>query len=79
MNEGTAALDPVLQKMLHDERLKVAKKHHVPPYVVFMDASLEQMATTYPVTIEELQQIQGVGAGKARKFGKSFCQLIKAY
>ena len=79
VNEGTAALDPVLQKMLHDERLKVAKKHHVPPYVVFMDASLEQMATTYPVTIEELQQIQGVGAGKARKFGKSFCQLIKAY
>lgn len=76
---GTAALDPVLQKMLRDERQKVAKKHKVPPYVVFQDVSIEQMATVYPVTLEELQQIQGVGAGKARKFGKSFVELIKAY
>jgi len=76
---GTSALDPVLQKMLKDERLRVARKHKVPPYVVFLDMSLEQMATMYPVTMEELQQIQGVGAGKARKYGKSFCTLIKMY
>lgn len=76
---GTAALDPVLQKMLLDERLRVAKKHSVPPYVVFQDVSIEQMATAYPVTNEELQQIQGVGAGKAKKFGKTFLELIKNY
>ncbi|MCM1078302.1 MAG: DNA helicase RecQ [Bacteroidales bacterium] len=76
---GTSALDPMLHKMLKDERLKVARKNKVPPYVVFLDMSLEQMATMYPVTIEELQQIQGVGAGKARKYGKSFCTLIKLY
>ncbi|MBO5427354.1 MAG: DNA helicase RecQ [Prevotella sp.] len=76
---GTSALDPVLHKMLKDERLKVARKNKVPPYVVFLDMSLEQMATMYPVNMEELQQIQGVGAGKARKYGKSFCTLIKLY
>ena len=76
---GTAALDPMLQKMLTEERLRVAKRNHVPPYVVFQDVSIEQMATVFPVTIEELQQIQGVGAGKARKFGKTFCEIIKAY
>ena len=76
---GTAALDPMLQKMLTEERLRVAKRNHVPPYVVFQDVAIEQMATVFPVTIEELQQIQGVGAGKARKFGKTFCEIIKAY
>ena len=76
---GTSALDPTLQKMLLDERLRVAKRHGVPPYVVFQDISIEQMATAYPITLEELQQIQGVGAGKAKKFGKTFCELIKAY
>lgn len=76
---GTSALDPVLHKMLKDERLKVARKNKVPPYVVFLDMSLELMATMYPVNMEELQQIQGVGAGKARKYGKSFCTLIKLY
>ena len=76
---GTATLDPMLQKMLTEERLRVAKRNHVPPYVVFQDVSIEQMATVFPVTIEELQQIQGVGAGKARKFGKTFCEIIKAY
>lgn len=79
MEGGTAALDPMLQKMLTEERLRVAKRNHVPPYVVFQDVSIEQMATVFPVTIEELQQIQGVGAGKARKFGKTFCEIIKAY
>jgi len=76
---GTAALDPILQKMLKAERLRVAKRQKVPPYVVFQDFSLEQMATTYPITLEELQQIQGVGAGKARKYGKTFIELIKKY
>lgn len=76
---GTAALDPVLEKMLREERHRVAKKHKVPPYVVFQDVSIEQMATAYPISIEELQQIQGVGAGKARKFGKPFIELIKKY
>lgn len=76
---GTAALDPVLQKMLRDERLAVARKKNVPPYVVFQDISIEQMATLYPITMEELQQIQGVGAGKARKYGKTFIELIKKY
>lgn len=79
MEGGTAALDPMLQKMLTEERLRVAKRNHIPPYVVFQDVSIEQMATVFPVTIEELQQIQGVGAGKARKFGKTFCEIIKAY
>ncbi len=79
MEGGTAALDPMLQKMLTEERLRVAKRNHVPPYVVFQDVSIEHMATVFPVTIEELQQIQGVGAGKARKFGKTFCEIIKAY
>ena len=79
MEGGTAALDPMLQKMLTEERLRVAKRNHVPPYVVFQDVSIEQMATVFPVTIEELQQIQGGGAGKARKFGKTFCEIIKAY
>ena len=76
---GTSALDPMLQKMLYDERARIAKKHKVPPYVVFQEVSIEQMATAYPTSLEELQQIQGVGAGKAKKFGKTFCDLIKKY
>ena len=73
------ALDPALYKMLVDLRRDVAKKVNLPPYVVFMDVSLEKMATVYPITIEELQNIQGVGAGKARKFGKPFIELIKRH
>ena len=66
--------------MLKDLRKKMATPtKNLPPYVVFMDSSLEQMATMYPVTLEELQNIQGVGAGKARKFGKEFVELIKKY
>ena len=80
MLEGQgSALDPELYAMLKDLRKKVAKKSGLPPYVVFMDGSLEQMATVYPVTLEELQNIQGVGAGKARKFGKEFVELIKKH
>ena len=76
---GGTALDPTLHSILKDLRKKVAQKQKVPPYVVFQDVSLEQMATIYPVTMEELQNIQGVGAGKARKFGKAFIELIKKH
>ena len=80
MNEGQgSALDPTLYAMLKDLRRKVAKRLNLPPYVIFMDGSLEQMATVYPVTLEELQNIQGVGAGKAKKFGKEFVELIKKH
>jgi ATP-dependent DNA helicase RecQ len=74
-----SALDPMLYAMLKDLRQKVARQKQLPPYVIFMDASLEQMATVYPVTLEELQNIQGVGAGKARKFGREFVELIKKH
>ncbi|MBR5038486.1 MAG: DNA helicase RecQ [Prevotella sp.] len=80
MSEGQgSALDPTLYAMLKDLRRKVAKQLNLPPYVIFMDGSLEQMATVYPVTLEELQNIQGVGAGKAKKFGKEFVELIKKH
>ena len=65
--------------MLKDLRKKVAKKHDLPPYVVFQDPSLADMAIQYPITIEEMQNISGVGAGKAKKFGEEFVALIKAY
>lgn len=80
MVEGQGgALDPTLFAMLKDLRKKVAKQKGVPAYAVFQEGSLEQMATVYPVTLEELQQVQGVGAGKARKFGKEFVELIKRH
>ena len=60
-------------------RRKTAKKLSLPGYVIFQDISLEQMATLYPVSVEELRNIQGVGVGKARRYGKEFCQLIKRY
>ena len=65
--------------MLRDLRKKVAKQHGLPPFVIFQDPSLEDMAVQYPVTIEEMQNITGVGVGKARKFGAEFVKLIKAY
>lgn len=74
-----AALDPELYVMLKDLRKKVAKKMGLPGYVIFQDVSLEQMATMYPVTIEELQNIQGVGIGKAKRYGREFCELIKRH
>ncbi|RRD02280.1 DNA helicase RecQ [Prevotella sp. OH937_COT-195] len=73
------ALDPALYNMLTDLRKGVAKRFNLPPYVIFMDVSLEQMATVYPVSLEELQNIQGVGAGKARKFGMPFVELIRKH
>lgn len=76
---GGSALDPTLHAMLKDLRKRVAMKQKVPPYVVFQDVSLEQMATVYPVSLEELQNIQGVGAGKAKRYGKEFVDLIKKH
>ena len=73
------ALDPALFAMLKALRKNVAKKHKLPPYVIFQDISLEQMATMYPHDLQELQNIQGVGAGKAKRYGKEFCKLIHDY
>lgn len=73
------AADEELFSMLKDLRKKVAKQHGLPPFVIFQDPSLEDMAVQYPVTIEEMQNITGVGVGKARKFGAEFVKLIKAY
>ena len=73
------ALDPELFTMLKHLRSQMAQKLGVPGYVIFQDPSLEQMATMYPITTEELQQIQGVGAGKAKRYGKEFLDLIKQY
>ena len=76
---GGMALDPSLLTMLKNLRRDVAEKNGLPTYVIFQDVSLDQMATAYPVTLEELQNIQGVGEGKAKRYGKPFCDLIKAY
>ena len=77
---GTSALDPTLSAMLKDLRKKVSKKLGRPPYVIFQDVSIEQMATDYPVTLEELKNIQGVGEGKVRQpYAKDFVSLIKRY
>lgn len=78
MGKGGVA-DEELFSMLKDLRRKVAKKHDLPPFVIFQDPSLEDMAIQYPVTLEEMQNISGVGVGKARKFGEEFVRLIKAY
>lgn len=76
---GSGVLDPRLFKMLKGLRKEMSKKMNIPQYVIFQDVSLEQMATVYPVTLEELQQIQGVGAGKAKRYGKKFVELIKSH
>ena len=78
MGKGGAA-DEELFAMLKDLRKKVAKQHGLPPFVIFQDPSLEDMAVQYPITFEEMQNITGVGVGKARKFGEEFVKLIKAY
>ena len=74
-----SALDPKLYSMLKDLRKKVSNREKLPPYVIFQDVSLEQMATVYPISMDELQNIQGVGVGKARRFGREFIELIKKY
>ncbi len=76
---GTGAVDPTLFSMLKDLRKKISKQMSVPPFVIFQDPSLEDMAIQYPITMEELQKIAGVGAGKAQKYGKDFLKLIKSY
>ena len=77
---GTSALDPTLNAMLVDLRKKVSKRMGRPPYVIFQDVSLEQMATDYPVTLEELKNIQGVGEGKVKHpYAQEFVDLIKRY
>jgi ATP-dependent DNA helicase RecQ len=76
---GGSVLDPELYSMLKDLRKRVAKKLNLPTYVIFQDVSLEQMATMYPVTLQELQNIQGVGVGKAKRYGAEFCTLIKKH
>ena len=77
---ATSAVDPALFSMLKDLRKKIAKKLDLPPYVIFQDPSLEAMATTYPINLEELQKIPGVGAGgKAKRYGEEFIELIKRH
>ena len=77
---GTSALDPTLSAMLRDLRKKVSRRLERPPYVIFQDVSIEQMATDYPVTLEELKNIQGVGEGKIKQpYAKEFVDLIKSY
>ena len=77
--KGSGAADEELFAMLKDLRRSVAKKNDLPPYVIFQDPSLEDMSIQYPITMEELQTISGVGAGKAQKFGAEFIKLIKTY
>jgi len=76
---GSCAVDPALYSIMKDLRKKLSKKLEVPPFVIFQDPSLEAMATTYPITLDELQNIPGVGAGKAKRYGAEFIAIIKKY
>lgn len=80
-NKKTAgvSVDDKLVTMLKDLRKKVGKQQGVPPFAVFQDPSLDDMALKYPITLEELAKVHGVGEGKARKYGKEFVKLIEAY
>jgi len=78
-DKGGASVDAQLVKMLKELRKKVAKKKDLPPFVIFQDPSLEDMALKYPVNIEELSNIHGVGEGKAKKYGQEFVELISRY
>jgi ATP-dependent DNA helicase RecQ len=78
-NGGPCAADEMLFSILKDLRKKLSKKLEVPPFVIFQDPSLEAMATTYPITIDELQNIPGVGAGKAKRYGDEFLKVIKEH
>jgi len=75
----TAAVDEELFSILKDLRKKISKQKNVPPFVIFQDPSLEEMAIQYPITLDELQNISGVGAGKAQRYGKEFVEVIKKY
>ncbi|HLW06933.1 MAG TPA: RQC domain-containing protein, partial [Marinilabiliaceae bacterium] len=76
---GTASMDPTLFAMLKSLRKQLSKKLNLPPFVIFQDPSLEAMATYYPINIEELQNMPGVGAGKAARFGKEFVNIIQKH
>jgi ATP-dependent DNA helicase RecQ len=78
-NVGTGSADPALFAMLKDLRKKLAKEKNIPPFVIFQDPSLEDMSIHYPITLAEMQNMTGVGVGKAQKFGKPFVELIKRY
>ncbi|HRN93711.1 MAG TPA: RQC domain-containing protein, partial [Chitinophagales bacterium] len=75
----TAALDETMFKMLKDLQVKTGKQYNLPPYVIFQEFSLEEMATRYPITLDELATVNGVSKGKAEKYGKPFITLIKKY
>jgi ATP-dependent DNA helicase RecQ len=75
-SKGGSALDALLLALLRDLRKQIARQRNLPPFVIFQDFSLEEMATAYPITMEELKQVSGVGEGKAMKFGKAFVELI---
>ncbi len=77
--DGGGALDENLLKMLKELRKKISKEKNLPPYVIFQDPSLEEMASSYPITIDELVNVGGIGKGKAVKFGKAFTDLISRY
>jgi len=79
VKHGSGTLDTQLLQLLKDLRKKIAKQKNVPPFVVFQDPSLEEMCTHYPIVMDELKQISGVGNGKALKFGSPFLELIKKY
>ncbi|OAV66229.1 ATP-dependent DNA helicase recQ [Bacteroidales bacterium Barb4] len=76
---ASCAVDPILYSMMKDLRKKLSKSMNVPPFVIFQDPSLEAMATIYPITPDELQNIPGVGAGKAKRYGNEFIALIKKH
>ena len=76
---ASCAVDPELYSILKDLRKKIAKRLELPPYVIFQDPSFEAMATSYPITIEELQNFPGVGAGKAKRYGEEFVKVINAH
>lgn len=77
--QSGGGLDQNLFNQLKELRKKVAKKHGIPPYTVFMDPSLEDMTVQYPITVEEITKIYGVGEGKAKKYGKEFADFISKY
>ncbi len=79
MVQKTSATDKVLFSLLKDLRKQIARKHSLPPFVIFQDPSLEDMAIQYPIKIDELKQITGVGSGKAERFGRPFIELIARY
>ncbi len=78
-SSAACAADPELYSILNALRRKIAADNKLPPYVIFQDPSLDAMATTYPITLDELSKIPGVGAGKAKRYGAEFVKVIRAY